>query len=61
MKTGQRSPNGRRPGFFMKLEIWVERYTQRKALMQLDDTMLKDIGISRAKAEAEANKPFWIK
>jgi uncharacterized protein YjiS (DUF1127 family) len=36
-----------------------ERARQRQALMALDDRLLKDIGVSRADAEREANKPFW--
>lgn len=34
-------------------------YRQRRALLALDDAMLKDIGISRADALQEGNKPFW--
>jgi uncharacterized protein YjiS (DUF1127 family) len=32
---------------------------QRRALLALDDRMLKDIGVSRAEAEGEACRPFW--
>jgi uncharacterized protein YjiS (DUF1127 family) len=35
------------------------RYRQRQALAQLDDRALKDIGITREQAKAEAAKPFW--
>lgn len=38
---------------------WQERASQRHALRQLDDRMLKDIGLTRADTEAEAAKPFW--
>ncbi len=38
---------------------WYEVYRQRRALLGLDDAMLKDIGISRADALREGNKPFW--
>jgi uncharacterized protein YjiS (DUF1127 family) len=38
---------------------WHERARQRSALMQLSDYMLYDIGISRAAAIKEAEKPFW--
>jgi uncharacterized protein YjiS (DUF1127 family) len=31
---------------------------ERRALMQLDDRMLKDIGIGRSEAYREASKPF---
>lgn len=32
---------------------------QRMTLGQLDDRMLKDIGLERAAAEAEAKRPLW--
>ena len=32
---------------------------QRQALAALDDHMLKDIGLSRADARCEAERPFW--
>ena len=35
------------------------RYRSRQLLAQLDGHLLKDIGVSYAEAEAEANKPFW--
>lgn len=34
-------------------------YRQRRALLTLDNAMLKDIGISRADALQEGRKPFW--
>ena len=41
------------------LDAWIERHRQRNALLELSDTMLKDIGISRADAMHEGSKPFW--
>lgn len=38
---------------------WHARSKQRLALLSLDDRMLKDVGVTRAQAEAEAAKPFW--
>ena len=35
------------------------RYRSRQSIAGLDSHMLKDIGVSFADAEAEANKPFW--
>ena len=35
------------------------RHTQRRALGELDDRLLADIGLSRSDAMAEARKPFW--
>lgn len=45
--------------FVDMLLLFHERARQRQALMALDDRLLKDIGVSRADAEREANKPFW--
>ena len=46
-------------GMFGVLGRWSERRRQRRALLQLDDNLLKDIGLSHADAWQEANKPFW--
>jgi len=43
------------------LEIWKINYTTRRSLRKLDDTLLHDIGLDRATALKEANKPFWRK
>ncbi len=37
----------------------AERARQRRALLALDDWMLKDIGLSRADAQHEYLKRFW--
>ncbi len=44
---------------FRKLVRWVEVHRQRCDLSQLDDRMLRDIGLSRADAQVEIEKPFW--
>lgn len=38
---------------------WCERAAQRHRLAQLEDRMLKDIGVSRADAYRESSKKFW--
>ncbi len=35
------------------------RHRSRQRITELDGRMLKDIGVSFAEAETEANKPFW--
>ncbi len=35
------------------------RHRSRMALAQLDGHLLRDIGVTFAEAENEANKPFW--
>jgi uncharacterized protein YjiS (DUF1127 family) len=42
-----------------RVEAWVERHRQRRALLSLDDHVLKDVGFTRADAEGEAAKWFW--
>ncbi|HEY1931824.1 MAG TPA: DUF1127 domain-containing protein [Acetobacteraceae bacterium] len=37
------------------------RWRTRRAIAGLDGLTLKDIGVSYAEAEAEANKPFWVR
>ena len=39
--------------------LYVQRAQQRRQLAQLDQRALSDIGLSRADALYEANKPFW--
>lgn len=45
---------------FAILATWGERLKQRAALAEMDERMLKDIGLSRADALVEADKPFWV-
>ena len=42
-----------------RLLCWHELARQRRALLTLNDRMLKDIGATRAEAEREAGRPFW--
>lgn len=41
------------------LADWDTRRRSRHALSRLDTHMLRDIGISTAKARLECAKPFW--
>lgn len=38
---------------------WLERIRERRELAELNDSMLKDIGVSRADVEHVVAKPFW--
>jgi len=38
---------------------WRRRRNGRLELARLDERMLRDIGLTRADAEYEMNKPFW--
>ncbi|MCL6283205.1 DUF1127 domain-containing protein [Ruegeria sp. 2012CJ41-6] len=44
-----------RTALFNAWAVW----RQRRRLQQLDDAALKDIGINRSEARAEARRPFW--
>ena len=54
------APSGRRAGGLraMLRSAW-RRHRTRQYLVGLDADALKDIGVTYAEAEAEANKPFW--
>lgn len=47
------------PSLLARMRAAWRRRRSRVVLSQLDDFMLKDIGLTRADAEHEANKPFW--
>ena len=39
--------------------FWIERSRQRRALAELDDRLLRDIGLTRDEARRESSSPFW--
>jgi len=68
--TGRRPLNGRRGGLVAwlgslavavtdLLYLWQQRLRDRDMLRNMSTTQLKDIGLSRADALNEAEKPFW--
>lgn len=42
-----------------RIDTMWRRHCSRQRIGRLDAMLLKDIGVSYAEAEAEANKPFW--
>lgn len=38
---------------------WQERARMRRGLAAMDDRLLRDIGLTRAQAHREYDKPFW--
>lgn len=58
--TGARAPSGpmlRR--LWLALRLWVRRDRERRALSELDERMLSDIGLTRLEASGEWRKRFW--
>ena len=46
-------------GWVQVLKRMNNRWQQRQALLDLEDRLLDDIGITREQAEREARRPFW--
>ncbi|VXA97810.1 conserved hypothetical protein [Pseudomonas sp. 8AS] len=44
---------------FTALLLWQQRARTRRQLVQLDERLLADAGISAAERNAELGKPFW--
>jgi uncharacterized protein YjiS (DUF1127 family) len=44
---------------FDQVLVWLDRVRQRRHLGELDDRLLRDIGLSRAEVEHEISRPFW--
>jgi uncharacterized protein YjiS (DUF1127 family) len=42
------------------LAEWRLRAASRNELINLNDRLLRDIGVSRYEAVSEASKPFWM-
>jgi uncharacterized protein YjiS (DUF1127 family) len=49
-----------RHSWLARVREWRRRRRSRTLIVQLNDHLLKDIGITYAEAELEANKPFWL-
>ena len=44
---------------FDRALAWLDHTRQRRHLGELDDRLLRDIGVSRAEVEHEISRPFW--
>ncbi|MCB1850802.1 MAG: DUF1127 domain-containing protein [Gammaproteobacteria bacterium] len=55
----RRGPGKGWSALLKRLRMYSRRHLQRQLLLQLNDNMLKDMGISRADAIREGNKHFW--
>ena len=50
----------RRSALNQVLTDWWQQLRSRHELESLDDTILRDIGLSRRKERCEQSKPFWM-
>ena len=50
----------RRGGLNQVLTDWWQQMRSRHELESLDDTILRDIGLSRREERFEQSKPFWM-
>lgn len=41
------------------VSLWVSRHRERRALGDLSDHLLSDVGLTREEAERESAKPWW--
>lgn len=46
-------------GLLKRLSLGLGAARQRRRLAELDDDMLRDIGLTREDARAEARRPIW--
>ena len=46
-------------GLIETMAVWIVRRRQRRALAELDEHLLNDVGLSPEQARREAAKPFW--
>jgi uncharacterized protein YjiS (DUF1127 family) len=60
LRGASRQGNPPPAGLWATLYAAWRRHRTRSCLADLDAHLLKDIGVSYAEAEAEANKPFWV-
>ena len=42
-----------------RVTLWYSRAHERRVLGELDEHMLRDIGLARSEAHAESERPFW--
>jgi uncharacterized protein YjiS (DUF1127 family) len=58
-RRGSTAIGSRSASLLRHMLAWLERARGRRALLALDDWVLKDIGLTRADVMHETDKPFW--
>ena len=67
---GSRQPGVLRPGVLRQVAMWTgwllgrlrgrfAKYRSRRALAQLDDRLLEDVGITQNARQRELSRSFW--
>jgi uncharacterized protein YjiS (DUF1127 family) len=56
---GPAPPGWLLPNLLSRFRGWRERARGRHLLLQLDDRMLRDVGLSRSDVDRECNKHYW--
>lgn len=56
---GPTAPHRLLPHLLSRFLSWRERARSRDLLLQLDDRMLRDVGLSRSDVDRECAKHFW--
>lgn len=59
LPSGLSGPAALRSWSGQSLQQFIRRLGTRRALLDLDDSQLRDIGLSREQAKREALLPFW--
>ncbi|HYQ52346.1 DUF1127 domain-containing protein [Pseudomonas sp. NPDC012596] len=59
LEAGQKAKVCNAPADLGRWGLMLHRWRTRRALLQLDDNQLRDIGLSWEQARVEGQKPFW--
>jgi uncharacterized protein YjiS (DUF1127 family) len=57
--SGAAAPRRLLPKLLSRFRGWREQARSRHLLLQLDDRMLRDVGLSRSHVDRECAKHFW--
>lgn len=59
LEAGQRAKVFNAPAGLSRWGLMLHRWNTRRALLQLSDDELRDVGLSWEQARIEGRKPFW--
>ena len=58
-RAGRAAHSSVRPSLWQRIAAWNRVARERRRLLEMDDHILKDIGLTREEAYREAMRPFW--